>query len=47
MIGTMPDDEMARLTGKTQNAVRIRREKLGILHPTDRRRNRKPRGKAT
>ena len=47
LLGTMPDDEVARLTGKTHNAVRIRREKLGIPNPTDRRRNRKPRRKPT
>ena len=45
LLGTMPDDEVARLTGKSHNAVRLRREKLGIPNPTDRRRNRKARGK--
>ena len=47
LLGTMPDDEVARLTGKSHNAVRIRREWLGIPNPTDRRRNRKPRRKTT
>ena len=49
LLGTMPDDELALLTGKTHNAVRLRREKLGIPNSTDRRRRgkRKPRGKAT
>ena len=39
--GTMPDYEVARVTGKSHNAVRIRRQKLGIPNPTDRRWNRK------
>ena len=47
LLGTMPDDELATLTGKTHNAVRIKRERAGIPNSTDRRRNRKPRRKAT
>jgi hypothetical protein len=38
LLGTLPDDEVARRTGRTCNAVRQKREKLGILNPNDRRR---------
>jgi hypothetical protein len=41
--GTLPDDEVARRTGRSGNAVRQRREKLGIPNPTARPRTREAR----
>jgi hypothetical protein len=38
LLGTMPDEEVARRTGRTSNGVRLKREKLGIPNPCDRRR---------
>jgi hypothetical protein len=37
LLGTMPDDEVALRIGKPPNAVRLKREKLGIPNPPDRR----------
>ncbi len=37
LLGKMPDDEVARLTGRTVEAVRIRRTRLGIPTFRDRR----------
>ena len=39
LLGTLPDDELAKKIGKTHNAVRIKREKLGIPNPVDHRRS--------
>jgi hypothetical protein len=36
LLGKLPDDEVARRTGRTRNAVRQKREKLGIPNPTAR-----------
>jgi hypothetical protein len=36
LLGKVPDDEIARRTGRTVNAVRQRRELLGIPNPTAR-----------
>jgi hypothetical protein len=38
LMGTMPDDELAEKTGRTEGAVRRRRTKLGIETFRDRRR---------
>jgi hypothetical protein len=38
LLGKRPDDEVAARTGRTPNAVRIKRERLGIPNPRDRRR---------
>jgi hypothetical protein len=38
MLGTMPDEEVARRTGRTVQAVRIRRTRFGIPTFEDRRR---------
>jgi hypothetical protein len=38
LLGKMPDEEVALQIGKPQNAVRLKREKLGIPNPVDRRR---------
>jgi hypothetical protein len=35
LLGTLLDDDVARQTGRTTNAVRIKREKLGIPNPKD------------
>jgi hypothetical protein len=40
LLGTMPDAEVARQTGGTTNGVRIKRQKLEIANPFDRRRTR-------
>jgi hypothetical protein len=34
LLGTMPDSELARQLGKTENAVRIQRERRGIPNPS-------------
>jgi hypothetical protein len=34
LLGTLPDDELARQLGKTENAVRIQRERRGIPNPS-------------
>jgi hypothetical protein len=36
--GRLPDDEVAARVGRSWNAVRLKREKLGIPNPVDRRR---------
>jgi hypothetical protein len=33
LLGKLPDDEVARRTGRTRNAVRQRREERGIPNP--------------
>ena len=38
LLGTLPDEEVARRTGRTPNGVRIMRTRLGIPTFTDRRR---------
>ena len=38
LLGTMPDDEVAGRIGKTVEAVRLKRQRLGISNPADRRR---------
>jgi hypothetical protein len=38
LLGTMPDDEMAARTGRSENAARVKRTKLGIPTFCDRRR---------
>ena len=38
LLGTLPDDEVARMTGRTSNGVRIMRTRLGIPTFEDRRR---------
>jgi hypothetical protein len=38
LLGTMPDHELAARLGKTHNAIRQKRRKLGIANPCDRRR---------
>jgi hypothetical protein len=36
LLGTLPDSEVARRTGRTENAVRIKREKIGLPNPESR-----------
>jgi hypothetical protein len=36
LLGRLPDEEVARRTGRSRNAVRQRRERLGIPNPTAR-----------
>src|SRR5262245_16343559 len=38
LLGTIPDDEVAEQLGRMVNAVRLRREKLGLRNPCDRQR---------
>jgi hypothetical protein len=38
LLGVLPDDEVARRTGRTPNGVRLKRQKRGIANPCDRRR---------
>jgi hypothetical protein len=38
LLGKLPDDEVARRTGRTWNAVRQEREELGIPNPQRRQR---------
>jgi hypothetical protein len=38
LVGTAPDEEIALRTGRTKQAVRAKREQLGIPNPCDRRR---------
>jgi hypothetical protein len=33
LLGTIPDEEVARRTGRTPNAARLMRERLGIPNP--------------
>jgi hypothetical protein len=33
LLGRLPDDEVARRTGRSWNAVRLKREELGIPNP--------------
>lgn len=33
MLGRLPDDEVARRTGRSENAVRQKRELLGVARP--------------
>ena len=40
LLGTVPDDEVARRTGRTPNGVRIMRTRLGITTFKDQRRRR-------
>jgi hypothetical protein len=35
LLGTRPDEEVARRTGRTVGAVRQKRERMGIPNPTD------------
>jgi hypothetical protein len=41
LLGKLPDEEVARRVGRTPNAVRQKREKLGIPNPTARPRGRR------
>jgi hypothetical protein len=36
LLGKLDDDEVARRTGRTPNAVRVKQQKLAILNPTSR-----------
>jgi hypothetical protein len=36
LLGKLDDEEVARRTGRTPNAVRVKRQKLGILNPSTR-----------
>jgi hypothetical protein len=38
LLETMPDTDVAKQTGRTVNAVRLRRGELGLPNPSDRRR---------
>ncbi len=38
LLGTMPDEQLAKQLGRSENAVRLKREKLGIARAKDRRR---------
>jgi len=38
LLGKLPDQEVAAKVGRTPNAVRVKRAKLGIPNPRDRRR---------
>ena len=38
LLGKLPDDEVAERTGRSPNAVRIKRERLGIPNPEGRER---------
>jgi hypothetical protein len=38
LLGTMPDEGLAALTGRSESAVRVKRSKLGIPTYRDRRR---------
>jgi hypothetical protein len=38
LLGKLPDDEVARRTARSAEAVRIKRQRLGIPNPADRRR---------
>jgi hypothetical protein len=40
LLGNIPDDEVAARTGRSHDAVRIRRQKLGLPNPADRRKRR-------
>jgi hypothetical protein len=40
LLGKLPDDEVAAKVGRTPNAVRIKREKLGVPNPQERNRHR-------
>jgi hypothetical protein len=40
LLGKLPDEEVAARVGRSPNAVRIKRERLGIPNPRDRRRRR-------
>jgi hypothetical protein len=42
LLGTAPDDEVAARIGRTPNAVRVMRTRLGIPSACDRRRREKP-----
>jgi hypothetical protein len=35
MLGTLLDEEVARRTGRTVNAVRLKRDRVGIANPFD------------
>ncbi len=35
LLGTLPDEEVVRKTGRSANAVRLKRERIGILGPED------------
>jgi hypothetical protein len=37
LLGVLPDDEIAKRTGRTVEGVRVKRQKLGIANPADRR----------
>jgi hypothetical protein len=34
LLGILPDDRVAALTGRSENAVRVKRTKLGIPNPS-------------
>jgi len=38
LLGKLPDEEVAARIGRTPNAVRVKRKKLGVPNPQDRRR---------
>jgi hypothetical protein len=38
LLGRLPDREVAAKVGRSHNAVRIKRERLGVPNPVDRRR---------
>lgn len=38
LLGTLPDEELAQRIERTRQAVRLKRERLGIGHPVDERR---------
>jgi hypothetical protein len=40
LLGKLPDEEVAAKVRRTANAVRCKREKLGLPNPLDRRRRR-------
>ena len=40
LLGTIPDHELAEQLGRTHGAVRLKREKLNIPNPLDRRKER-------
>jgi hypothetical protein len=40
LLGTLPDEELATQIGKTPVAVSLKRRRLGIANPCDRRRRR-------
>ena len=43
LLGAMPDQKLAKKIGRTHNAVRLKREELGIPNPYDSRKHRRKR----